>query len=141
MPITTISQFPNTDTLNDTDLFLVAVPGVTNKNISWGQMKTLIVGSKEWFKELNPSNTVWMPTNVDSTAYFTNSYLGKLYATNFYVTNISTEWITNDFQHSVVATSIPRISFSSAEWGMIIFGAIISIICIARIYTALRWNK
>ncbi len=135
----TISQLPNTDSLSDTDLFLCVNGGVT-KNISWGQIKTLIEGKKS-VRELRATNAIWMPSEI--------------YVTNFYTTNLLVTWITNDFSqdefsHSVnkahqaievIATSIPKPIFTASQWGMILFGAIISIICITRILVALKLNK
>jgi len=131
--VTTIKQLPNTDTLSDTDLFLVSSGGTT-KNISWGQVKAMIEGKREPVTELRATNTLWNSLNV----------------TNLYTTNLYTTWITNDFSHpssqnqkgtEVIASVVPKPIFTTGQWWMISFGVIISLVCIIRILTSLKLDK
>lgn len=42
-----ISDYQNTNNMNDTDLILIAIPGVTNKNMTWLQLRTLINATRD----------------------------------------------------------------------------------------------
>ncbi len=64
-----VSDFPNTATLSGTDLLLIAVPGVTNKNINFSQFRAAI------------------GTNGANLYYITNLFVGTEVVTNLYVTN------------------------------------------------------
>lgn len=130
--VTTIKQLPNADSLSDSDLFLVSVGG-TSKNISWGQIKTMIQGRK------------------DPELYSTNTLSSEFYVTNFYTTNLFTTYITNDFSRpsnpsqkatEIIAAVVPKPPIlNPSQWWMISFGVIISLVCIIRIVASLKWNK
>ncbi len=75
-----ISDFPNTATLSGTELFLIAVPGVTNKNITWNQLKEQIGTNGATF------NNFQFITNF--TEYTTNLYAVNEVVSNAFITNL-----------------------------------------------------
>lgn len=80
-----ISQYPNTKTVADTDLLLISVPGITNRNITIADFRTNVIAQSR-------GDTYYI-----STSYTTNLYVTKEYVTNLYVTtNFNTySYITN----------------------------------------------
>ncbi len=84
-----ISDFPNTATLSGNNLFLVAVPGVTNKNITWNQLKAQIGTNGATF------NSFQFITNF--TEYTTNLYAVTEVVSNAFITNLFLISATSNF--------------------------------------------
>lgn len=107
-----VSQYPNTKTAADTDLLLLATPGVTNWNITIADFKTNVVaqggGNTYYINNSYITNLrVLMFTSsiayVTGDLYVSNIYSGTIYVTNFYVTNI---YASNVYVSNLVAAGI-----------------------------------
>lgn len=107
-----VSQYPNTKTAADTDLLLLATPGVTNWNITIADFKTNVVaqggGNTYYINNSYITNLrVLMFTSsiayVTGDLYVSNIYSGTIYVTNFYVTNI---YASNVYISNLVAAGI-----------------------------------
>lgn len=81
-----ISQYPNTKTAPDTDLLLLATPGVTNRNITVADFRSNVIA-------YGGGNTYYI-----SNAYVTNLYVTTQYVTNLYVTTnyVYQQFVTNN---------------------------------------------
>jgi len=120
-----VSDFPNTATLNGSDLFLITVPGVTNQNMTWSQLQDLINAMPGL--QLQALTPLYLDTNTpgvikigDSTVavtpisfttnfflYSTNLFYTSVYLSNYFNTNVFNDtYISNFFQTNFVTTNI-----------------------------------
>lgn len=93
------SDFPNTSTLADTDLFLIAQPGVTNKNITWAQLRAQIGTNGTQVFNINTNYTTnafitfqtVISNNVTYQTVITNTVITQYVETNY----VNNQFITN----------------------------------------------
>lgn len=108
--VTKISEYPNTTQLADTDLFLIAVPGVTNKNMRYNQLR---VDLAQYF----PASQVAITITTNFYFYSTNLYEGDTHVSNYFTTNVFNDtyasnffntnyYITNVWNTNIWATNI-----------------------------------
>ncbi len=111
-----VSEFPNTNHANGTDLFLLAVPGITNKNMSYNQLREQLGtngASTQIITNLNVTQVFRGRTTLTGDSYITNLYLISvssnffLFNTNIYNNNttVSNYFYTNVINNSVVSNA------------------------------------
>lgn len=81
-----ISEYPNTNTLANTNLFVIAIKGATNMNISWGQLRFLILS--------DGTNTATYYASQLTNYVIANTNLSTLNATNLFVARCEIDSMT-----------------------------------------------
>ena len=92
-----VSQFPNTTTLDDSDLFLVAKTGNTNENITTADLRTEMAKGFSFTTFVYTTNYYFFATNL---------FRGNTTIENYYTTNV----VNNNYMSNFVNTNIYIIS-------------------------------
>ena len=95
------SDFPNTDTLSPGDLFLIAIPGVTNKNITAAQFRG-------WLSQFFPASQITQTFPVSNFyLYSTNLFFTNVTVQDFFTTNVyQNTYMSNFFLTNLITTNV-----------------------------------